>query len=98
MRSLEGRERQAIQLAALSLALADQRADSTVGFAEGCSLLYEIISEIRRHHAARERCPHTLHVEPCFLERAGNCRKYQKSGVDCIEQHPLVILEVLVVS
>src|ERR1700686_4850964 len=97
MRSFERCEGQPVQVTAIALALANQRTDRTMGLAESSSLLYQIIGEVRCHHVARERGSHTRDVEARFLECPGDRRKYEKGCVDGIEQHTLVVLEILVV-
>src|SRR5712671_2785504 len=98
MRRFEGCERKRVELAAISLALANQRPDRGMGVAKGCSLLYQVISQIGCHHAARDRGPHPLDVEARLLKSTRKRRQNEKGCVDSVEQHSLIVLQILVVS
>jgi hypothetical protein len=63
-----------------------------MGVAKGCSLLYQVISQIGRHHAARECGSHPLDVETRLLKSAGNSGQHEKGCVDSVEQHTLIVL------
>ena len=69
-----------------------------MGFAKGNPLLYQIVGEISRHHAARERGAHSPGVEPNLLERPGYSREHEQNRVNRVEQHALVVLQILVIA
>src|SRR6267143_6800504 len=97
MHRLEGCDGKRVELATLPLALADERPDRGMGVAKACSLLYQILSQIGRHHAARERGSHPLDVEARLLKSAGNGGQHEKGCVDSVEQHALIVLQIFVV-
>src|ERR1700704_4521657 len=61
-------------------------------------LFYQMIGKISRHHAARKRRAHSPRVEANFLESACNSREYEQNRVYGVEEHALVVLEILVVT
>ena len=91
-------ERQRVQLELLVLALPHETPDGAVRLAERRAAANEIVGEIGRHHRARQRRPHALRLELALGERAGDGRQHQQQRVDRVEQHALVVLQILVVA
>src|SRR5687767_2712358 len=89
--------RKSSQLASLPFSLTYQRSNRFMRFAERRSLPDQIISEVGSHHRARKRGAHALPVELQLLQRPGYRGQNEQHQIDCAEQRPLVILQILVV-
>ena len=98
MRRGERREGKLLHFAPGRLALSHEPADGAMCFAKRRAFANEIVGEIGRHHRARERRTHPIRAEPTFGERASDRGQDEEQGVGRVEEHALVVLQILVVA